>query len=179
MTSFDDPFARLKTEADQLAADLAALDPPASPAVIDAARSLARRVERTASALAPRRAADLRATLDDVEKRNALQELAAQGARANERVAALEAEVAALLSPSRSTTRAFYEQRVGTLEAAVRGAKARREDVEAALNATGSTEMERSKSALLLAARGEEERALTAALDEARERLQRFSSETR
>jgi hypothetical protein len=173
VSSFDDPFARLKAEADQLAASLAAHDPPASAELVEAAKSLARRVERTASALAPRRAADLRAALDDVEKRSALEEVTSQRARAEAKVAALEAEVSALLSPSLATTRAFYEQRATTLEAALRGAQARRGDVEAALSATAS-EMERSKSAIMLAACREEERLLAEELERTRERVHRF-----
>ena len=117
--------------------------------------------------------------LAEIEKKNLEAQLSALEARTAARIAALEEEVEALLSPQRTeAARSLYESRVLELTRAVEQARARREQLEQLLRPEGSTrsEIELARDASVLRVALEHEAEVGARLEEARSRLARVST---
>ncbi|NUP07790.1 MAG: hypothetical protein HOW73_17215 [Polyangiaceae bacterium] len=163
--TFDDPFAKLEHQAERLVDGLTALQSSLPSDVIEQAKELKQGIGRTSRALQSRRAADLRAGLDTVERRTQEAEVARERAESDAKIERLEREVRALLDPTRAEARTFYELRRGELAQDIAAVRKRREQLEARLaGSTGATEMERSRDAALAASIHAEEQALSGEL---------------
>lgn len=175
MSPFDDPFAKLEHDAERLAGSLESSDPAVPASIIEAARDLRKAIARTAAALQHRRVGDLRTALETVERRRQEEDAAVDHTRTAKRIVVLEREVEALLSPSRSDARAFYEARISELDHAYTRTRARHEEQ---LRSAGgaSTEMERSRLAALAASLHDEAQTLKRELDSTRRKLDAIQS---
>lgn len=119
----------------------------------------------------------LRANMVEAEKKNLEAQLRALEAASAARVSALEEEVDALLSPSRGeVARSLYELRIGTLTAALAGAREQREKLEQLLRNDGEprSEIELARSGALVQIALGREAEIAARLAEARARLERL-----
>lgn len=117
--------------------------------------------------------------LAEIEKKSLEAQLAALEARAAARIAGLEEEVEALLSPRRAeAARSLYERRVLELTREAKEARERRERLEQLLRPEESTrsEIELARDASVLRAALEHEAEVGTRLQEAQSRLARVSS---
>lgn len=104
-----------------------------------------------------------RAAVAEAERRAAQAEQLVREQKNERRVAWLEREVDALLSPEPGHAESFYIARAKEVEQALTAARARRDDLEARLLPPGGvSEMERARSAALAGAARDEERELAA-----------------